>query len=122
MLLGADPGVAAFQATGFVWWTVFLRTVVVWHITWSVNSLSHVFGYQNYKTGENSRNNWLVALLASGEGWHNNHHEDPASASVQHRWWEFDATFYHIRVLEFLGLAKKVVRPRKIRNQPRDFN
>ena len=119
-LLGNSLGAAALAALGTTWWGVFLRTVVVWHITWSVNSLGHVFGYQNYDTGEESRNNWLVALLASGEGWHNNHHEDPASASVQHRWWEFDLTFYHIRVLEMLGLAKQVVRPRHVRKSGPD--
>ncbi len=69
-------------------WGVYVRVVAVWHITWSVNSLSHMFGYQNYDTGEHSKNNWFVALLTVGEGWHNNHHEDPSAASVQHRWWE----------------------------------
>ena len=58
----------------FVAWGVLLRTVCVWHISWSVNSLAHLAGYRNYETGENSRNNWLVALSTSGEGWHNNHH------------------------------------------------
>lgn len=118
--LERELGTASWLALGTTWWCVFLRTIVVWHITWSVNSLSHVFGYQSYETGEESRNNWLVALLASGEGWHNNHHADPASASVQHRWWEFDVTYYHIRVLEFLGLARHVVKPRhrRHRNSP----
>jgi len=93
-------------------WGVFVRTVLVWHITWSVNSLTHLFGYRTYATDEDSRNNWLVALLAMGEGWHNNHHHDPASASVQHRWWEFDVTYYVILSLERLGLATDVIRPR----------
>ena len=69
--------------------------------------MTHFFGYQSYETGEESRNNWLIALLASGGGWDNNHHHDPASASVQHHWWEFDLTYYHIKVLEWLGLARK---------------
>jgi len=93
-------------------WGVIVRTVVVWHITWSVNSITHLFGYRNYETGENSRNNWLVALLTVGEGWHNNHHEDPASASVQHRWWEIDITYYEIKLLEKLGLAWNVIPPK----------
>jgi fatty-acid desaturase len=93
-------------------WGVILRTVIVWHITWSVNSITHLFGYRNYATNENSRNNWLVALLTVGEGWHNNHHEDPASASVQHRWWEIDITYYEIKLLEKLGLAWDVIPPR----------
>ncbi len=96
-------------ASSWLVWGVVLRTVVVWHITWSVNSLSHVFGYQSYRTGDESRNNWLVALLANGEGWHNNHHIDPTSASNWHRWWEFDATYVVIKSLEAAGLATDVV-------------
>ena len=96
---------------------MFVRTVLVWHITWSVNSLSHLFGYQTYETGEDSRNNWLVALVAAGEGWHNNHHHDPASASVQHRWWEVDVTYYLIVLLQRLGLASEVILPRHVRRR-----
>jgi fatty-acid desaturase len=96
-------------------WGVFLRIVLVWHITWSVNSLSHLFGYRSYATGEGSRNNWLVALLAVGEGWHNNHHADPTAASVQHQWWEIDISYYEIKLLETLGLARDIVKPRHLR-------
>lgn len=102
-------------AVSWLVWGVFLRTVLVWHITWSVNSLTHLFGYRTYATDEDSRNNWLVAILAMGEGWHNNHHHDPASASVQHSWWEFDVTYYLILLLERLGLATDVIQPRHIR-------
>jgi len=104
---------------GLSWlvWGVLLRTVAVWHITWSVNSLSHLFGYRTYETGENSRNNWLVAFLTSGEGWHNNHHDDPASASNWHRWWEIDLMYLIIRGLECMGLATEVVRPRRHRRK-----
>ena len=63
---------------------------------------------------------WLVALLTVGEGWHNNHHHDPVSASNQHRWWEFDVTYYEIRLLEKLGLATNVVRPRHRRHADRE--
>lgn len=104
-------------ALSVVVWGVVLRTVCVWHITWSVNSLSHMFGYRRYATNENSRNNWFVALLTSGEGWHNNHHGDPASASNQHRWWELDGMFLFIRLLERLGLATHVIRPRRRRQK-----
>ncbi|QNN23981.1 acyl-CoA desaturase [Planctomycetales bacterium ZRK34] len=97
-------------------WGVILRTVLVWHITWSVNSVTHLFGSRLYDTEDNSRNNWLVGLFAAGEGWHNNHHYDQASASNQHRWWQFDLTWYHICVLKRLGLAKKVIAPRHIRH------
>ncbi len=96
-------------------WGVIMRTVCVWHISWSVNSLAHLHGYRNYETGENSRNNWFVAILTSGEGWHNNHHVDPASASNAHRWWEIDLMFVVILALEFCGLATDVIRPRHLR-------
>ncbi len=104
-------------AVSWVVWGALLRTVLVWHITWSVNSLTHLFGYRSYATGEDSRNNWLVALLAMGEGWHNNHHHDPASASVQHRWWEIDMTYYCIVLLQGLGLATNVIKPRHDRQR-----
>jgi len=117
-------GFAVVAVTGGTWaeasqfglsllvWGAVLRTVVVWHITWSVNSLTHMFGYRNYDTDEESRNNWFVAILTSGEGWHNNHHEDPASATTRHRWWEFDLIFILVEVLEKVGLVTHVVRPR----------
>jgi Fatty-acid desaturase len=95
---------------------VVIRTVLVWHITWSVNSLTHLFGYRTYATGEDSRNNWLVGLVAMGEGWHNNHHHDPSSASVQHRWWEIDVTYYVILLMERIGWATHVIRPRHLRH------
>lgn len=116
--LGTWQG-ATQLALSWLVWGVFVRTVAVWHITWSVNSLTHRFGYRTYSTDENSRNNWLVALLAAGEGWHNNHHHDPASASVQHRWWEIDLTYYTIRFLAAVGLAKRVVLPRHQRHAER---
>jgi fatty-acid desaturase len=109
LALGATVAAAAQFGLSLLVWGVFVRTVAVWHITWSVNSLSHVFGYQSYKTGDESRNNWLVALIANGEGWHNNHHIDPTSASNWHRWWEFDATYLLIKGLELVGLATDVV-------------
>jgi stearoyl-CoA desaturase (delta-9 desaturase) len=101
-------------------WGVFVRTVAVWHITWSVNSLSHLFGYQNYNTEEHSRNNWLVALLSVGEGWHNNHHHDQAAASVQHRWWEIDISYYEIRLMQLFGLASDVIPIRQQRVAQRE--
>jgi len=99
---------------GLSWfiWGVIVRTVAVWHITWSVNSLTHIWGYQNYETGENSRNNWFVALVSNGEGWHNNHHADQRAASHGHRWWEFDVTYLTIKFMRLVGLAKDVVPPK----------
>jgi len=100
-------------------WGVFVRTVAVWHITWSVNSLTHMFGYRNYETDEESRNNWFVAIITSGEGWHNNHHEDPASANNQRRWWEIDLVYGVIWLMERTGLAWNVVRPKHQRRAER---
>jgi stearoyl-CoA desaturase (delta-9 desaturase) len=90
---------------------VFVRTVLVWHITWAVNSVTHLWGYRNYETDEDSRNNVIVGLIANGEGWHNNHHADPRSARHGHRWWEIDNTYLTIRFLAWLGLASDVVVP-----------
>lgn len=92
-------------------WGVFVRTVLVWHITWSVNSVTHVWGYRNYATDEDSRNNIFVGLISNGEGWHNNHHADPRSARHGHRWWELDVTWLTIQLLALLGLARKVATP-----------
>lgn len=104
-----DNAAALQMALSLLVWGVFARTVYVWHITWSVNSLSHLFGYRNFATDDHSRNNWFVALITGGEGWHNNHHADQAAASVQTRWWEFDLNYYFIKCLERVGLATDVV-------------
>lgn len=115
-LMRGDEGMAIGQAAAsFVVWAGLVRTVLVWHITWSVNSISHCFGYRNYATGEDSTNNWLVAFFTAGEGWHNNHHHDPAAASVRHRWWEWDVSYWEIRLLGFLGLAREIIEPRHVR-------
>lgn len=82
-----------------------MRTVLVWHITWSVNSLTHTSGYRNYDTNDQSRNSWLVAFLAAGEGWHNNHHAQPRCAAAGHRWWELDPSNWAICAMALVGLA-----------------
>ncbi len=104
------PDATRFSLSLLIWGGA-LRTVFVWHTTWSVNSLTHVWGYRNYNTPDASRNNALVALLAFGEGWHNNHHADSRAAPHGHKWWEFDATWLAIRLLMLLGLAKNVALP-----------
>jgi len=93
-------------------WGVFVRTVLVWHVSWAINSVTHLWGYRNYETSDSSRNNVLIGLLSNGEGWHNNHHADPRSARFGRRWWELDATWLTIRLLSALGLARKVVTSR----------
>ena len=101
-------------------WGAVLRTVVVWHLTWSVNSVTHVWGYRNYNTPDVSRNNALIALITSGEGWHNNHHADSRSARHGHLWWEIDLTWLTIRALMLLGLAKNVALPSPVLAQKYD--
>jgi len=95
-------------------WGVFVRTVLVWHITWSVNSVTHLWGYRNFKTRDDSRNNWLVGVFGGGEGWHNNHHAQPRSAAHGMRWWELDWSWATIWMMERVGLVWNVVRPRPV--------
>jgi stearoyl-CoA desaturase (delta-9 desaturase) len=105
-------GVALFLAGGWplVVWGIFVRLVVTYHATWLVNSASHLFGFRWFRApgGDQSTNNWLVALLAWGEGWHNNHHAFPFSARHGIRWYEIDLTWLTIRALAFCGLAVDV--------------
>ncbi len=108
--------VALFLIGGmpFLVWGFFVRSVAVYHATWLVNSAGHLLGYQNYGTGEDSKNNWLLAFLAFGDGWHNNHHAYQSWAKHgHHRWWEFDPSYYFIKTLEFFGLAWDVRDGRK---------
>jgi len=97
--------------TGISWlvWGLAVRMVIVFHITWLVNSATHMWGYRNYETTDDSRNLWWVGLLAFGEGWHNNHHAYQRMARHGHRWWEVDTTYWVILTLERLGLAWSVV-------------
>lgn len=97
------------MAVSMLVWGMFVRLVGVLHATWMVNSASHIFGYRNYETTDDSRNNWLVAIVAYGEGWHNNHHAYPRMAKHGHKWWEFDITWMAILTLKKLGLVWDVV-------------
>ena len=81
------------------------RPPLLWHATFTINSLSHVFGTRRYETSDTSRNNWLLALLTLGEGWHNNHHYYMASARQGFFWWEVDFTYYILRALSALGVV-----------------
>lgn len=111
LLQGDAASAAAGYGVSIMLFGAFVRTVIVWHQTWAVNSIAHVWGYRNYETDEDSRNNLFVGIVANGEGWHNNHHADPRSARHGHRWWELDTTFLAVRVLMMLGLARDVVLP-----------
>ena len=111
LAMGDSPMEAA-QFGASVWlWGVVVRTVIVWHQTWSVNSVTHLWGYRNYETDEKSRNNWVVGFTSSGEGWHNNHHADPRSARHGHCWWEVDTTYLTLRGLAAIGLASDIAQP-----------
>ena len=96
----------ALQTNGmqlFVWGFI-LSTVLLYHGTFCVNSLAHVWGKRRYATRDHSRNNALIALITLGEGWHNNHHHFPGSANQGFYWWEIDFTYYGLRLLAALGI------------------
>jgi stearoyl-CoA desaturase (Delta-9 desaturase) len=97
----------ALQTSGpqLLIWGFFVSTVVLFHATVTINSLSHVFGKRRFETRDTSRNNWLLALLTFGEGWHNNHHHYPGSARQGFRWWEVDFTYYTLKVMSWFGLV-----------------
>ena len=99
----------AYTGWSMVVWGMFVRLLYVLHVTWFVNSASHIWGYRNYETTDDSRNLWWVGLLAFGEGWHNNHHAYQRMARQGHRWWEIDITYWEICLMEKLGLAWNVV-------------
>jgi len=119
---GGDAG--WYMAMSFVAWGMFVRLTFVLHATWAVNSASHMWGYRNYETTDQSRNNWGVALITYGEGWHNNHHAYPRMANHGHRWWEIDVTFRFIRLMQFFGLAWDVVdyKQKKLADRPEKWN
>ena len=95
-LIAGWPGLIV----GFCW-----STVLVYHGTFCINSLAHVRGRKRYVTGDDSRNNWLLAFFTMGEGWHNNHHAYQASVRQGFRWWEYDPTFYLLKALSWTGLV-----------------
>ena len=94
---------------GALWGTV-IRTVALWHVTWSVNSICHRWGARPNRTKDASRNVWWIGLLTLGEGWHNNHHARPAVALHGWRWYQIDISGYVIRLFAQLGLFWDVVR------------
>ena len=89
----------------------FLSTILLWHATFTVNSLAHVLGRRRYATEDTSRNSVLIALLTLGEGWHNNHHNYQASARQGFFWWELDVTYYILKVLSWVGLVHDLKAP-----------
>jgi fatty-acid desaturase len=102
--------VLLFALGGWSWvvWGIFARLVFTYHATWLVNSAAHAFGYRTYRTPDRSVNSWWVAMLSWGEGWHNNHHAFPFSARHGLRWFEFDPTWWTIKLMAALKLVDKV--------------
>lgn len=94
-------------------WGGLIRVFLVHHVTWSVNSVCHLWGARPYKSDDESRNNAVFGVLAMGEGWHNTHHAFPTSARHGLRWWQIDVSYYVIRMLSLLGLAWNVKLPSK---------
>jgi stearoyl-CoA desaturase (Delta-9 desaturase) len=95
-LVAGWPGLVV----GFCW-----STVLVWHATFAINSVAHLAGRRRYVTGDDSRNNWLLAIVTMGEGWHNNHHAYQSSVRQGFRWWEYDPTFYILKALSWTGIV-----------------
>jgi stearoyl-CoA desaturase (delta-9 desaturase) len=95
---------------GFLWGGL-VRILIVHHVTWSVNSVCHLWGSRPFACDDESRNNPIIGVLALGEGWHNNHHAFPTSARHGLRWWELDISYLYIRALATVGLARKVRLP-----------
>ncbi len=113
LLLQVPLGVGLYLLGGwsFVIYGLFLRSVLLWHSTWLINSASHMFGYRSHDSEDNSRNLWWAAILTYGEGWHNNHHAYPNVAKAGWKWWEIDMTWWVILMLRQLGLAQRVILP-----------
>jgi len=111
LLLQIPLGLLLYALGGwsFVIYGMFVRSVLLWHSTWFVNSASHLWGYRTFAANDGARNLWWVSLVTYGEGWHNNHHTYPHMAKSGLQWWEIDITWWSIQVLQSLGLAKKVV-------------
>jgi stearoyl-CoA desaturase (delta-9 desaturase) len=114
ILLGA--GLLYFGGIGMVLWAVFLRITLGLHFTWMVNSVTHLWGTRPFETNDDSRNNFLVALVSFGEGWHNHHHAYPRAARHGLRWYQIDVNWYTITVMRWLGLARdiKLITPAQI--------
>lgn len=106
ILTGGGAAQAVQFGSSLVVWGGAVRIVLVWNVTFAVNSVCHVWGYRNHATPDNSRNNPIVGVLGFGEGWHNNHHAFPQSARHGHRWWELDLSWLIIRALAWAGLVK----------------
>lgn len=113
LLLQIPLGLLLYAIGGwsFIIYGLVLRAVLLWHSTWFINSVTHMWGYRTFHVNDNSRNLWWAAILTYGEGWHNNHHAYPHVAKAGWRWWEVDVTWWAIWLLKSVGLARDVVMP-----------
>lgn len=112
MLPWVLSGVLCYAVAGWrgVLWGTIIRTLALWHLTWCVNSVGHLWGTRHTGTRDESRNVWWLGVLTLGEGWHNNHHARPAAAVHGWRWYEIDFSGYVIRLMARMGLVWKVIR------------
>jgi stearoyl-CoA desaturase (Delta-9 desaturase) len=118
--LGSAQPWLGTSALQLVVWGFCISTVALFHATFMINSLAHRFGTRRFGTRDNSRNNWLLALITFGEGWHNNHHRFPGAARQGLKWWEFDMTYYGLSLLAWLGLVHDLkAYPAALRTPPR---
>ncbi len=108
-------------AAQVVVWGFFISTVVLYHVTFTINSLSHVWGSRRYETNDDSRNNFFLSLLTMGEGWHNNHHKHCGTAKMGFFWWEVDVTYYILKMLSFLGIVWDLKPPPEKAYDPETF-
>ncbi len=106
-------GAAVFAAGGYpvFLWGFVVSTVLLWHCTFSINSLAHRWGSRPFETGDQSRNNLFLALITFGEGWHNNHHQFMYSVRQGLQWWEIDMTYYVLRILSLFGIVRELRAP-----------
>lgn len=95
---------------GFIWGGL-VRVFIAHHVTWSINSVCHVWGRRDYRSNDQSTNNFAIALISGGEGWHNNHHAFPTSARHGLQWWQIDLSWYLIKLLSWFGLAWDIRTP-----------
>lgn len=107
--------VGLYLAGGFpaFFWGYVVSTVVLYHATFSINSLAHLWGSQRFDTGDQSRNNLWLALITFGEGWHNNHHHQMHLCRQGLYWWEIDLTYYLLRALGAIGIVRDLKEPRE---------
>lgn len=111
--LGANYPALRTSGWQLIAWGFFVSTVLVYHATFCINSLTHMIGNRRYNTTDQSRNSLILALVTMGEGWHNNHHRYPVSTRQGFYWWEIDATYYILKALSWLGVVWAIRPPQE---------